>query len=69
MKNPHFCTPRINAKIFNIEIPDLNNVSIVIIHYSEYSTKRMRFYANYRRTKFNRKYINLNQKVFSRRNY
>ena len=37
---------------FNSYISSLENVSVVIIHYSEYSTERILFYAKYGTTKF-----------------
>ena len=42
------CTPVSNSKRYRILIDDLRNVSVVIIHYSEYSTENIAFYARYR---------------------
>ena len=59
------CAPSaINAKRNLIEINDLSSVSIVIIHYSEYSTKTLIFHAiyypttDYEITWLNQQYLN-----------
>ena len=41
------CTPVSNSERYRILIDDLRNVSVVIIHYSEYSTEKIAFYARY----------------------
>ena len=54
------CTPVKYHKIFSVMIEDLSNVSVVIIHYREYSTDRIEFHARYSRLLWNYNKLSFN---------